>query len=63
MVVLLQMRAENEMKKVLTAAEAPTAMRLLLHDAATYDVMTKSGGVNGSIITSEELNRPGQHFL
>jgi len=55
---VLQMRAENEMKKVLMAAEAPTAMRLLLHDAATYDVATKSGGVNGSIVTSEELNRP-----
>jgi L-ascorbate peroxidase len=29
----------------------------VLHDAATYDVNTGKGGINGSIVLSEELNR------
>lgn len=33
-------------------------MRLLLHDAATYDAVARTGGVNGSIVLAEELNRP-----
>lgn len=43
---------------MVTAGDAPAALRLLLHDAATYDVATKTGGVNGSIVTSDELSRP-----
>jgi len=46
------------MSKVLSLADLPTAMQLLFHDAATYDAATGTGGVNGSIILSEELNRP-----
>ena len=33
-------------------------MRLLFHDAATYDAISKTGGVNGSVVLSDELNRP-----
>lgn len=55
---MLQKRAEDELKKEVTAEDAQIAMRLLLHDAATYDVVTKTGGVNGSIVISDELNRP-----
>lgn len=46
------------MSKVLTSADAPAALRLLLHDAATYDAAARTGGVNGSIVLSEELSRP-----
>jgi L-ascorbate peroxidase len=53
-----QSRAEAEIKKVVTGADAPLAMRLLFNDACTYDAVAKTGGVNGSIVLSEELNRP-----
>ena len=53
-----QKRAEKELKAVLTASDAPACMRLLIHDAASYNASDKSGGVNGSIVFSEELNRP-----
>ncbi len=33
----------------LTAADAPAAVRLALHDAGTYDIATKTGGFDGSI--------------
>lgn len=36
----------------------PALMRLALNDAATYDKASKSGGPNGSIHFSLELNRP-----
>lgn len=54
----LQRRATKEIMNVLTVDDAPAAMRLLLHDAASYDAVSKTGGVNGSIVLSEELNRP-----
>ena len=47
---LQQARAEQELRKVLTADDAPAALRLVLHDAATYDVDSGIGGLNGSII-------------
>jgi L-ascorbate peroxidase len=53
-----QKRAEAEIKKVVTAADASSAVRLLFNDAATYDAIAKTGGVNGSIVLSEELSRP-----
>ena len=46
----MQQRSEKELKKVLTAEDAPVALRLVLHDAATYDVATGKGGLNGSIV-------------
>lgn len=58
LLVDFQKRAEKELKAVLSASDAPACMRLLIHDAATYDASEKRGGVNGSIVTSEELNRP-----
>ena len=45
-----QNRACEELKKVLTAEDAPAAMTLLLHDAGTYDRATKTGGCNGSVV-------------
>ncbi len=35
---------------MLTAADAPAAMKLLLHDAGTYDKATGTGGCDGSIV-------------
>ena len=46
----LQQRSERELKKVVTPEDAPTALRLVVHDAATFDVATGQGGLNGSII-------------
>lgn len=51
-------RAEAEIKKVVTGADAPLAMRLLFNDASTYDAVARTGGVNGSVVLSEELKRP-----
>ena len=45
-----QARAEQELKKVLTADDAPAALRLVLHDAATYNTDSGTGGLNGSIV-------------
>ena len=45
----LQDRATRELKKVLKADDSGIALKALLHDAATYDVATGTGGVNGSI--------------
>ena len=47
----MQQRSERELKKVVTPEDASTALRLVLHDAATYDIATGKGGLNGSIVT------------
>ena len=47
----MQQRSEKELKKVVKPEDAPVALRLVLHDAATYDVATGKGGLNGSIVT------------
>ena len=36
--------------QVLTGADAPACLRLVFNDAGTYDVNTKTGGMDGSII-------------
>ncbi|PSC75757.1 Thylakoid lumenal 29 kDa chloroplastic [Micractinium conductrix] len=59
----LEKRADDELSKVLTAADAPAAMRLLLADAGSYDAATKTGGCDGSIVLPEELNRPENKAL
>ncbi|KAI7845676.1 hypothetical protein COHA_000790 [Chlorella ohadii] len=60
----LQKRSGEEFKKVLTAADAPAAMKLLLHDAGTYDKATGTGGCDGSIVIfQEELDRPENRDL
>lgn len=46
----LQRRAVAELNSVLTAADAPDAVRLLLHDAATFDKAAGIGGVDGSVV-------------
>ncbi|EFJ45738.1 hypothetical protein VOLCADRAFT_105827 [Volvox carteri f. nagariensis] len=53
-----RLRAEAAIKEVLGAADASACMRLVLHDAATYDAATKTGGLDGSIVLPEELSRP-----
>ena len=45
-----QVLVETELKAELTRPEdAPDTLRLVLHDAGTYDVATGTGGLNGSI--------------
>lgn len=46
----LQGRTTEEMKKVLSAADAPQVAKLLLHDCATFDRETGTGGCNGSVV-------------
>ncbi|KAG2579943.1 hypothetical protein PVAP13_6NG303600 [Panicum virgatum] len=43
-------------RTVLTKAKAAGVLRLVFHDAGTFDVSDKSGGMNGSIIY--EVDRP-----
>lgn len=40
-----------------TAADAPALLALILHDAATYDPVTKTGGYDGSILLSRWVDR------
>ncbi|CAL5222505.1 g4879 [Coccomyxa viridis] len=51
-------RTQKEFRKGLAAEDAPACLRLVLHDAATYDVETGTGGLNGSIVLPQELDRP-----
>ncbi|KAG2487468.1 hypothetical protein HYH03_013890 [Edaphochlamys debaryana] len=54
-----RLRAEKVLKAVLTGADAPACMRLVVNDALTYDAATKTGGLDGSIVLNkEELGRP-----
>lgn len=48
--MLLQARAEQAFRKGLTAEDAPGCLQLVLHDAATYDIASGTGGLNGSIV-------------
>ena len=60
----MQQRSEKELKKVLTAEDAPVALRVVLHDAATFDVATGKGGLNGSIVNRQVPTlRSGKHKL
>ncbi|XP_017231258.1 putative L-ascorbate peroxidase 6 [Daucus carota subsp. sativus] len=47
---------QGEVRKVLTKSKAPGVLRLVFHDAGTFEMDTKLGGMNGSIVY--ELDRP-----
>ncbi|KAJ8432068.1 hypothetical protein Cgig2_030504 [Carnegiea gigantea] len=47
---------KDEMKKVLTKGEAAGVLRLVFHDAGTFDSSENSGGMNGSIILEKAKN-------
>ncbi|KAI3792063.1 hypothetical protein L2E82_05932 [Cichorium intybus] len=47
---------QEEIRKVLTKGKAAGVLRLVFHDAGTYEIDENSGGMNGSI--SYELDRP-----
>ena len=52
-------RCDKALREVITGDDARVALRLVLHDAGTYDVATKSGGLDGSVILNkEEAARP-----
>ena len=45
----MQQIVEGELKKGLKQEDAADTVRLVLHDAGTYDIKTGTGGLNGSI--------------
>ncbi|KAF5748182.1 putative L-ascorbate peroxidase 6-like [Tripterygium wilfordii] len=47
---------KKEIKKILSKGKAASLLRLVFHDAGTFEMDGKSGGMNGSIIY--ELDRP-----
>uniref|UniRef100_A0A453RKP1 Peroxidase n=1 Tax=Aegilops tauschii subsp. strangulata TaxID=200361 RepID=A0A453RKP1_AEGTS len=47
---------QNGVRNVLTKVKAAGVLRLVFHDAGTFDISDKSGGMNGSIIY--EADRP-----
>ena len=47
--VTMQLRVVDELKKVLSKDDAQAAARAVLHDAGTFDVVTNTGGFNGSL--------------
>eukprot|EP00210_Caulerpa_lentillifera_P005376 g5138.t1 len=56
-------RAEKKLFETLTPEDAPYAMRLVFNDAGTYDYTTRTGGLDGSIVLDEELNRSENSML
>lgn len=52
-------RSDAALRDVLTGDDARVALRLVLHDAGTFDAATKTGGLDASVILDpEEANRP-----
>lgn len=49
---MLQARANKYLSEVISKDDAPAAVRLALHDAGTYDIATKTGGFDGSVVLS-----------
>ncbi|KAK3122151.1 hypothetical protein QOZ80_8BG0665760 [Eleusine coracana subsp. coracana] len=47
---------QNGVRKFLTKGKAAGVLRLVFHDAGTFDIVDQSGGMNGSIIY--EVDRP-----
>lgn len=52
-------RCDKALKDVISADDARVALRLVLHDAGTYDLASKTGGLDGSVVLNkEEASRP-----
>lgn len=49
------------MLQVLTSADSPACIRLVFNDAATYNSVTKTGGMDGSIVLRCVLACAGTH--
>ncbi|KAJ7966185.1 Ascorbate peroxidase [Quillaja saponaria] len=49
------LRIKEEVRKVLSKGKAPGILRLVFHDAGTFELAENSGGMNGSIVY--ELDR------
>jgi len=56
-------RCLKVLREKLTAEDAAACMRLVLLDAGTYDIKAKTGGMNGSVITSDELSAEDKKAL
>lgn len=57
----MQKVVEAELKQGLKPEDAEDTLRLVLHDAGTFDVATGTGGLNGSVVL--ELDRPENKSL
>lgn len=52
-------RCDKALKDIVTGDDARLALRLVLHDAGTFDRASKTGGIDGSVILNkEEAGRP-----
>jgi len=51
------------MREYVDASDAPGTFRLVFNDAGTYDPVTKTGGMNGSVTSDEEMSRPENRDL
>lgn len=49
-------QVREEIRKVLSKSKAAGVLRLVFHDAGTFEIDEKTGGMNGSIVY--ELDRP-----
>ncbi|CAI9096651.1 OLC1v1032845C1 [Oldenlandia corymbosa var. corymbosa] len=50
------LHVKEEIRNVLSKGKAAGVLRLVFHDAGTFDINEKTGGMNGSIVN--ELDRP-----
>ncbi|HUB24299.1 MAG TPA: peroxidase family protein [Tepidisphaeraceae bacterium] len=51
-------RVRRRLREVISRRIGPMFLRLVYHDAVTFDPVTNTGGMNGSIRFPEELNQP-----
>lgn len=51
-------RVRRRLREVISRRTGPMFLRLTYHDAVTFDPVTQTGGMNGSIRFAEELNLP-----
>ncbi|MEW5309373.1 MAG: hypothetical protein WDW38_001267 [Sanguina aurantia] len=58
-----KLMATAVLKEALLPADSSFAVRLAFNDAATYDINTKTGGFDGSVVLSSELDRPENVML
>jgi adenylate cyclase len=54
----LAKRVRRRLRSVICRRTGPLFLRLVYHDAVTFDPVTKTGGMNGSIRFAEELALP-----
>jgi len=56
-------RVRRRLRQIITRPTGPLFLRLVYHDAVTFDPITNTGGMNGSIRFEEELTQPENRGL